>query len=186
MTSHREQTEKLSLSQQAEYLLGECRTVLPGIQALFGFQLMVVFNDGFSQKLTQTQQILHLVAIGLVMGAVTIIMTPAAYHRQQGGREVTERFVTISTRLLLWSMVPLAIALCFDFYLIMAMVVSEAWISMIAAACFAFIVLFWFVLPRVDSLKRLVAGEPREDVTTAPSETRPSRGRQATSSGTPG
>lgn len=36
--------EELPLSQAAQHLLEECRMVLPGIQALFGFQLIAVFN----------------------------------------------------------------------------------------------------------------------------------------------
>ena len=36
--------ERVSLSQAAEYLLEECRMVLPGIQALFGFQLGTFFS----------------------------------------------------------------------------------------------------------------------------------------------
>ena len=89
------------------------------------------------------------------MIAVIIIMTPAAYHRQQGGREVTERFIRVSTRLLLWSMAPLAIALCLDFYVVMAAVTDGSVAPLVAALVFALVVLFWFVLPRSESLKRL-------------------------------
>jgi len=39
--------EDLPLSKAAQLLLEECRMVLPGIQALFGFQLIVVFNSRF-------------------------------------------------------------------------------------------------------------------------------------------
>src|SRR5204863_6883528 len=91
-----EKHEELPLSKAAEYLLDECRMVLPGIQALFGFQMMAVFNQGFDDKLTQGEQCLHLVAIGLTMEAIALIMTPAAYHRQQGGRIVTDDFIRIS------------------------------------------------------------------------------------------
>jgi hypothetical protein len=83
-------TESLPLSKAAEYLLDECRMVLPGIQALFGFQLVAVFNQGFAEKLSTAEQRLHLLAIGLVVVAVAIIMTPAALHRASP-REVTAR-----------------------------------------------------------------------------------------------
>jgi len=36
--------------------------VLPGIQALFGFQLIAVFSDGFANKLTRAEQRLHFFA----------------------------------------------------------------------------------------------------------------------------
>src|SRR6266511_756732 len=104
-----QQREELPLSKAAEYLLEECRMVLPGIQALFGFQLVAVFNQAFSEKLTSGEQRLHLLAIALVAVAVAIIMTPAALHRGIGPMQVSATFVRASTRLLLGSMLPLAL-----------------------------------------------------------------------------
>ena len=40
--------------------------VLPGIQALFGFQRIAVFNQGFDEKLTSGEQQLHFLALFLV------------------------------------------------------------------------------------------------------------------------
>jgi hypothetical protein len=51
-----EKREELTLSKAAEYLLDECRMVLPGIQALFGFQLIAVFNTGFDERLTSSER----------------------------------------------------------------------------------------------------------------------------------
>lgn len=48
--------EKESLSKVASHILEECRMVLPGIQALFGFQLIVVFNSRFWEALTSEQR----------------------------------------------------------------------------------------------------------------------------------
>jgi uncharacterized protein DUF6328 len=95
--------EELPLSKAAEYLLDECRMVLPGIQALFGFQLIAVFSARFAETLSLAEQQLHFVAIGLVAVAVTLIMTPAALHRHSP-RQVTARFIRVSTRLLMGSM----------------------------------------------------------------------------------
>ena len=106
--------------------------------------------------MTSGQQYLHLLAIGLVVLAVTIIMTPAANHRQQGGREITERFIRISARLLLCSMAPLATALCLDFYIVMAIVTNECMAAFFSTLLFLLVVLVWFVFPRTESLKSLV------------------------------
>jgi hypothetical protein len=99
MPNSHEQSEELSLSKSAQYLLEECRMVLPGIQALFGFQLVVAFSPGFSEKLTRPDQIVHFVAITLIAVAVAIIMTPAALHRGTGSKKVTATFVNLSARL---------------------------------------------------------------------------------------
>jgi hypothetical protein len=44
------------LDEQAD--IEEARMVLPGIQALFGFQLIAVFNERF-KELTKDEQLIH-------------------------------------------------------------------------------------------------------------------------------
>jgi cytochrome bd-type quinol oxidase subunit 2 len=112
-----ENSERLKLAQAAQMLLDECRMVLPGIQALFGFQLVAVFNTRFAEELTSSEQRLHFVSILLVVVAIVCVMAPAAYHRQLGTHTVTERFLSIATRLLFWGLWPLVLALSFDIYL---------------------------------------------------------------------
>ncbi len=153
-----QQREELPLSKAAEYLLEECRMVLPGIQALFGFQLIAVFNQSFGEKLSPFEQRLHLGAIALIVVAVAIIMTPAALHRASGPQEVTATFVRISTRLLVWSMLPLALGICTDFYLVGRIVLGSSLIIILAALLFSLFLLLWFVLPRVRALQTIVAG----------------------------
>jgi len=144
----------LPLTRQVEYLLEECRMVLPGMQALFGFQLIVVFSDRFARELSQGEQRLHLLAIGLVAVAIVLIMTPAAYHRQTDPEQVTRGFVRISTRLLLASLWPLAVAICLDFYLVGRVLVGTGPMLWLTSFLFATFLLLWFVLPRVGRLRR--------------------------------
>lgn len=61
--SQQRRRETLSLSEAAEHLLNGCRMVLPGIQALFGFQLIAVFSPGFGEKLNDVEQDMPLLAI---------------------------------------------------------------------------------------------------------------------------
>src|SRR5205814_2184944 len=98
--------EKVSLDSAAKHILEECRMVLPGIQALFGFQLIAVFNDGFARELSSGERILHLSAIALVTLAIALVMAPAAIHRQTQQREVSERFIWLSSQLVLAGMLP--------------------------------------------------------------------------------
>ena len=141
--------ERVSLDSAATHLLEECRMVLPGIQALFGFQLIAVFNQGFTEKLSASQQILHLAATVLVAVAVAFVMTPAALHRQTEPREVSERFVWVASKLLLASMFPLVLGLCLEVYLVTVVVAHSEVLGVALAALLA--VLFgvlWIVLPR--------------------------------------
>ena len=57
--------------------------VLPGIQALFGFQLIAVFNQGFGEKLSHGAQLVHLAALVLTVLATVLVMTPAALQRRR-------------------------------------------------------------------------------------------------------
>ena len=142
-------TEKLSLEDALTHLLEECRMVLPGVQALFGFQLIVVFNRSFFLKLTYTEQCLHLVALACVAVSACLVMTPAALHRQSGSMHVSEQLLRVGSRLLLAAMVPLMFAIGIDFFLIAHMVLGEAEAAAaIAALLVAIMAGFWFVFPR--------------------------------------
>ncbi|MFL6591825.1 MAG: DUF6328 family protein [Luteimonas sp.] len=142
-------THRLSLDKAVEYLLEECRIVLPGIQVLFGFQLATVFTNRFAQDLSAGEQRLHLLAIGLVAIAIALIMSPAAYHRQAEPQHASERFIRVSTRLMLASMPPLAVAICLDFYLVARLVLNDAMVAWLAVVLFAVFVTLWFALPIV-------------------------------------
>jgi hypothetical protein len=156
-SEHRHVTEPLTLAQAAQTLLDECRMVLPGIQALFGFQLIAVFNDGFEQRLGAPEQQLHLAALVLVAIAIAIIMTPAAFHRQKGALAVTRRFVDVSTLLLLWSMAPLALAICLEVYVVAQLIVPASLAAALTAGLLAAFALLWFVVPRAQRLQRRLA-----------------------------
>jgi hypothetical protein len=155
MTRGREPEERqsLDLHQATQLLLDECRMILPGIQAIFGFQLIAVFNERFATELLATEQRLHLLALCLVAAAAAMIMTPAAYHRTHGSRESTSSFIRMSNRLLLASMVPLAVGLSLDIYLIARIVMgatpAAGWVAGGAGALMAFL---WFLFPRLPAL----------------------------------
>jgi hypothetical protein len=142
-----EERQDLKLSEAAQTLLDECRMVLPGIQALFGFQLIAVFNQRFAE-LAAREQHLHLAAIALVVLAVGLLMTPAALHRSLGSRQVTRTFIHVSSRLLLASMVPLVLALSIDVYVVASLVVDASAACMLAALAFVVLSLLWFLFPR--------------------------------------
>ena len=160
ISSSRQDAELLSLSKAAEALIRECRMVLPGIQALFGFQLIAVFNSVFSDKLSPLEQKLHLLSIFLIAVAIVIIMTPAAYHRQTDRQHVTQQFIDLSTRLLLLCMIPLALSISIDVYLISRLILNDVLFSLLITLILLIIfIILWFVLPRSERLKAILGGE---------------------------
>ena len=141
--------EEISLDSAAAHVLEECRMVLPGIQALFGFQLIAVFNQGFDEKLSHAAQVLHLVAIVLTTLSMALVMTPAALHRQAEPKEVSERFLWMASNMVLAGMFPLALAVGLDAYVVASIVLDKHWVAaLLAVVLMAVFAVLWLVLPR--------------------------------------
>ena len=122
--------------------------VLPGIQALFGFQFVAVFNASFGEKLTPGEQRLHLAALLCVAIAAALVLAPAALHRQTQPRSVSDRFLDISSRLLKWSMAPLALGTAADVYIVARLIMhSVGWALASALLALATFALLWVYLP---------------------------------------
>jgi hypothetical protein len=138
-----------SVKDALQQTLDEARMVLPGVQALFGFQLIAVFSDGFERRLGEVEQSLHLAAIVFVTIAIAIVMTPAAYHRQVEPRRATVSFLVLASRLVSGAMLPLAAGLSIDVYLIAWVITGgPALAAAIGAAVFLLFVALWFAFPQ--------------------------------------
>jgi hypothetical protein len=142
--------EPETLKDALRQALDEARMVLPGVQALFGFQLIAVFSQRFETALNEPEQWLHLAALMLVAVAIALVMTPAAYHRHNAKLEVTERQLRLTLRCVGLAMAPLALGLAIDIYL-MARVITHRPAAGLAAAGLIVVLTsaLWFVLPRL-------------------------------------
>ena len=117
-TEHHNSTERpASLEEETRTTIEEASMVLPGIQALFGFQLIAVFNTRF-HDFSSLEQVLHLVALLLVALAIAFIMTPAAYHRIAERGIVSRRFVDLASRFLEAALMPLMLGISLDLFLL--------------------------------------------------------------------
>ena len=136
-----------TLEEEATHATDEARMVLPGVQAILGFQLVAVFNQRF-ETLPQPQQFLHLGAFLLVAMAMGLLMTPAAYHRHAERGQVSRRFVSLASRLLSLAMLPLLIGLAIDTYVITDLVTNNLMLSAgIGGSVLIVLALLWFFLP---------------------------------------
>jgi Family of unknown function (DUF6328) len=138
----------------AQEVIDEARIVLPGIQALFGFQLIAVFNERF-HSLPSLEQDLHYAALILVGMAIAIIMTPAAYHRMVEQTTVSEFFVKLASWLIAAAMVPLMTAIALESYVVGVALFGRAPVSVvISALLFCLFAGLWFALPLWMRLRR--------------------------------
>lgn len=152
---HDDEVEKPPLGDTVKNILEEARMLLPGIQTLFGFQLIVVFNQSFRDQLSAWEQDLHLGAMALVAVAAALVMTPASYHRRAEPETISRSFVRLSTRLLAWSMYPLMLGITTDFYLVATLITTNDLLSLLLALGLLLILAtLWLVMPRVPALHR--------------------------------
>ena len=128
-----EDVHRESLEEVATHATDEARMLLPGVQAVMGFQLMAVFNQRF-ELLSAGEQRLHLAAFLMLVLAMALIMAPAAYHRQTERGRLTRRFVDLASRLLTWALLPLAAGVALDTYLIAALILRDEIAAFTAAA----------------------------------------------------
>jgi len=149
-TSQARSAERVAerLEKRVDHLLEECRMVVPGAQALFGFQLIAVFNEPFFTHLAFREQLVHMTALVLTAVAVACLMAAAAYHRRAEPDAVSAGCVHYASRMLMIAMATLMLAIALELYVIGTMVLpDELAAGGIAAGVMAVSVVLWFVWP---------------------------------------
>jgi hypothetical protein len=141
--------EQESLKDDMRNVLEEARMVLPGIQALFGFQTMAVFNQRFVEMPLGVEEA-YLVALGLLIVAIGLLMTPAAYHRLAERGMVSRRMINLSSTLITTGMVPLMFAFAIDVYVVCVAAIDNHVVGAAAAVATAiFLGCLWFAFPLI-------------------------------------
>jgi hypothetical protein len=136
--------QETDLSTRVKQVLIECRVVLPGAQALLGFQLIIMWMTAF-YKIPQVWKLLHLASLTSVAICTILLIMPAAYHRIVEQGEDSEMLHHITARALLWSMVFLALGICGDFYIVSRVTgIGRATSTTMAAALLLLFFGAWF------------------------------------------
>src|SRR5216110_3457832 len=78
--SSKAQSEQPELNEEIRHVLTEIRMVLPGAQALLGFQLITFVLSDFD-KLAYSLKVINSLSLIMMCLSVIGLMTPAAYHR---------------------------------------------------------------------------------------------------------
>jgi Family of unknown function (DUF6328) len=113
----KEKQERPSIEDQIQHALTDARVVLPGAQALLGFQFVGVFLGGF-EELPASSQYIHIVSLTLVTLSTILLMMPAAYHRLVEQGEPSEHFLRLTRNAVVSSMIPLGAGMCGDFFIV--------------------------------------------------------------------
>jgi hypothetical protein len=154
--------ESASVKDKIGHALLELRMVLPGAQALLGFQIAILLVESFD-KLPWSSRIVHLVSLACVALSILLLITPAAYHRIVEQGEETAHFHKVASGFLVAATVPLALGLSGDAFVVVRKVLDSTRAGLIAGGanlvlCFS----LWFGLALAVRGKRQAERETQE------------------------
>ncbi len=145
--------EKTELKDKIDHALTEARMVLPGAQALLGFQFLAMLTESFS-RLPSSSKYVHLVSLGFTSLTAILLITPAAFHRIVEKGEMTPRQYRLTSRFVLAAMGTLAPAITGDLFVVIRMVSDSARASIVVSAVTLLVFYgFWFALPLIQRNK---------------------------------
>lgn len=141
--------ERTSIDVRVEHMLTEARVLLPGAQALFGFQMAALLTEAFA-SLPASSKFLHAVALCCIALAVILLMAPASFHRIAFHGENTESFHRIGSGFVIASAIPLAAGITGDLYVAVTKALNSAAAgAVLAIATAALLVTLWFIRPLI-------------------------------------
>ena len=115
-----------SLKTKIEQLLTEARVIIPGGQALLGFQFVATLTKAF-ETLPQAIKWVHAAALAAVALSVLLLMTPAALHRLAFHGEDDPQFFEIGSRLVVAAALPLALGISADVAVVAYKITESGW-----------------------------------------------------------
>ena len=135
------------LKDKIEQLLTEARVLIPGAQALLGFQFVVIFVRPFAE-LPGWVKMTHAVALAAVALSVVLLMTPAAIHRIAYDGENTQSFFRIGSALVIAAAFPLALGIAADLCVVGFRITGGAQPALLSG-CVSLLILMtlWFFYP---------------------------------------
>lgn len=133
-----------SLTDKIKQVLTELRMVLPGTQALLGFQFVIILMPNF-EKIPAEAQWIHLGSLAAIAISAILLITPAAYHRIVEQGEDSDEFHGLAGRFLLLAMFFLGLGLAGDFFVVVLKISGSFGLaSWLSAGLMAFFLLLWF------------------------------------------
>ena len=135
------------LKTKIEQMLTEARVIIPGGQALLGFQFVCTFNRSF-RELPLSIQYVHAASLCAVAFAVLLLMTPAALHRIAFHGEDDKSFFRIGSAMVVAASIPLASGIAGDIAVVFFKV-TESMVDAVASGCLSLFVLLgvWLAFP---------------------------------------
>ncbi len=135
------------LRTKIEQMLTEARVIIPGGQALLGFQFVATLTGTFG-TLPFAVKLVHASGLCAVAASVVLLMTPAAVHRIAYRGEDDKSFLRIGSALVVAATPPLALGISCDVFVVFYVVSASDYLAVAAAVAAVCILLgFWIAYP---------------------------------------
>lgn len=137
---------KEDLDQEWSELVEEHRLAMPGVQVLFGFLLILPFQNRF-ESLTANQEYVYFSALVCATIAVLLLITPTAAHRIRWRQQDKEALMRMATKTAIAATVFIASAMTGAVYLVTDVVFGSPATGFVTAPIAAAFILFWYAFP---------------------------------------
>jgi hypothetical protein len=140
------------LDQEWSELVEEHRLAMPGTQVLFGFLLVLPFQNRF-QELTENQVYVYFSALLCAAIAIILLITPTANHRLRWREGDKEALLTNANRTAITATVFLAAGMSASVYLITDFLFGEPATAAVTAPLGALFIWLWYGLPLLRRMR---------------------------------
>ncbi|MER7000919.1 DUF6328 family protein [Streptomyces sp. NPDC000410] len=127
-------------------ILQEVRVAQTALQFLLGFLMAVAVTPRFD-TFSQVARGIYVIALVTAFGAVGLLTAPAAFHRVVTDPCLKHRLVRTSSKLALWGLVLLMVAMAAAVLLVLDVVLDLPLALGLAVGVFCWLLGFWFVMP---------------------------------------
>ena len=134
-------------------LLQELRVLLPGVQVLTAFLIILPFSGGFA-KIQRAEQWVYVATFACSIVSLVLFTAPAAQHRLERPLRNRTRFKTDATRLMVLGLAPLSVALTLATHLVVSAVVGGRVANILAATVAGVVLLTWWLIPLAHRRER--------------------------------
>jgi hypothetical protein len=146
--------EMANLHTRIDQMLTEARVILPGVQAMLGFQLIVVMTQAFDE-LERSYQTLHFIGLALTTVSVVLLIAPAAVHRLAFSGDDDNRFHEIGSALVTAALVPLSLAIAAESCVAAWKLFGTTWVATgTGSAVLSLLLGLWYGIPLGLRLQR--------------------------------
>jgi hypothetical protein len=130
-----------------DQMLTEARVILPGAQALLGFQFVAVLTASF-RELPDFDKIVHFIGLCAIALTIALLLAPAAIHRLAFDGRDAERLHAIGSAVITVALVPFVLGLTCDFYIALGLMLKSHFLAVLGATLvFIFLISLWYALP---------------------------------------